>query len=428
MAQPNDPVTLYEGTLELVKDDTISRGAGSVVAKWFPSVGNVFEVRLDDYKNTKWLTEQRATLIVPELNVSAEALITADMSEGLVTVRGVFKQSVEVGGAEKLSSVVFHLVNFVDFIGETLTDGEKNWRRHGFTQEDEQWRVIIHGLKNVREIYDALKTDGGYAVTHVGKLEKVSGKTFSSKEAVVVVNKLFWYLSFVKGLYSPPLLVVGFDDEGNKIWEFWKSRVNQPIWQDVSNWFPRNFPSLNTLFGNYMSVSENEELYEAIRNIINWYLESQSTRFPDQGIIWAQLGLEALAWTRFADKYISRDGFERLPMADRLRLLLSDSDIPIEIPKSLTELHKAAKEFNWNGPGSIAELRNKIVHPNLNEKDRQKLKTLGIMGKYEAQELCKWYLELALLRFFNYSGEYHNRLHRAANVLGKEPVPWSNEV
>ncbi len=306
--------------------------------------------------------------------------------------------------------------------------GRYGWRKDGLVQEDETWRVRVHALENRQEIFDLLKKEGGYAITHVGKIEKCDKSTFTVDEAESLVEKLFWYFSFLKGLYCSPFLVVGFDETDSKVWELWNTDRIQSDWRSKKNWLPKSSPSLSTLFKNYLIAVREEANFELIGSTIKWYIESQQTKDVSQGILWAQMGLEALSWVRFVDSHISKDGFERLPMADRLRLLLSSSKIPIEIPQQLTHLGEGAKAYNWkDGPQAIAEMRNKIAHPSVSQKDRNMLKKLGFHGHYELEELCRWYLELALLKFFNYSGEYHNRLHSGANVDDQELVPWASD-
>src|ERR1035437_8444321 len=85
---------------------------------------------------------------------------------------------------------------------------------------------------------------------------------------------------------------------------------------------------------------------------------------------------------------------------DQLRLLLSMSSIPLEIPPRLTELQKAAKEFNWpDGPQAFVAIRNRLVHPP---------KTKGRQGRtwpyFEAYVLGKWYLDLVNLSAFTQIG------------------------
>ena len=53
---------------------------------------------------------------------------------------------------------------------------------------------------------------------------------------------------------------------------------------------------------------------------------------------------------------------------------------------------------------------------------------LYTIGAYrEAKQLGLWYIELLLLRMFEYEGEYVSRLRGARLPGATEPVPWSNE-
>lgn len=100
-------------------------------------------------------------------------------------------------------------------------------------------------------------------------------------------------------------------------------------------------------------------------------------------------------------------------------MLFSSLDIPIDIPSSLPELQKLAKQFNWiDAPHAITEIRNSLVHPEHKRRGQ-------ISGAFfPAWNLGQWYLELALLRICEYSGTYGNRLILQRWVGNVEPVPW----
>ena len=424
-SKPNDAILLYEGNIELHQNEQIFTGAGKISIRWYPSVATIF--KFSSSEENFWSLEitSETLLKIPDLDAEVPVIVTNIIQGRQNTASGIFTKSIELVKKPDMQYLIFHLTGFPSFFGKLVTDTGNNLRSDRLVQEAAEWRLSIDALPDLKDTLKTLKDEGGYAITHVGKLERIDGASFGLDDAKNMLEKLYWYLSFLRGLYCHPLLVVGFDKAGNRSWEYWNASSLMSPWRDILSWFPLNDPKLDSLFENFLSSVEDENWYEVIRMVINWYIESQTSTFVQQGIIFVQLGLEALAWTQFADSYISRDGFEKLPLGDRLRLLLTHSGIPIDIPEKLTELKKVAKEYNWNGPSAIAELRNKIVHPSLNKKDKDKLNNLGLVGKHQIQELGKWYLELALLRFFNYSGEYHNRLDREAFDLAQSLVPWA---
>ncbi len=93
----------------------------------------------------------------------------------------------------------------------------------------------------------------------------------------------------------------------------------------------------------------------------------------------------------------------------------------MDIPAKLSKLDKLAKEFNWDGPKAISEVRNYIVHPG---KENKRLADRKI-PYYEILNLALWYLELALLHLFGHTGVYANRLQLGLYIGVVDLVPWA---
>ena len=112
---------------------------------------------------------------------------------------------------------------------------------------------------------------------------------------------------------------------------------------------------------------------------------------------------------------VSKEGFKKLPAADRYRLLLRSLDIPITIPSAARSLVAAGKaENSTDSPQVLTEVRNNRVHAG------RKGAKLDGDSDWEAWLLATWLLELTILALCNFKGEYWNRVNNA-----KEPVPWT---
>jgi hypothetical protein len=142
-------------------------------------------------------------------------------------------------------------------------------------------------------------------------------------------------------------------------------------------------------------------------------------------LILVQAALERLSWELLVrhKEILSADGFSRLPAADQIRLLLAQCSIPLSVPAALEEIIAAARQFNWNdGPQALVETRNKVIHPPKKEGAGQKTKTVRPeLPIYEACLLGQWYLELVLLRLFDFTGRYLNRTRKWQCT---DDVPW----
>lgn len=427
----NQPIQLYEGSLKITQTGTEYEGNGTVFFEWLPSPNVKFKVSIDDKQSENIKLGQGcltlSEIAIPvEIKISRIALlsnyITKDIAGGLI-------KPLIRGAGQNLSHIIFHLSNFYNLNGKPIST-LKVFYMGRLILEAGGWSISIDKLENFEDIIKSLESEGGYAITHVGKLQRTDNTSFTAEEAEDILEALRWFLSFSRGFWTSPILLVGYSSGGEKVWEKWSADKNNP-WQHILSWFPtrpQDEKSLSSLFPYFLRRWQNNTWNEPIRLAIHWYLESNSKAGGIQGsIVLIQAAFELLAWTLIVEekKIISQDAFEKLPAADKLRILLSQCSVPLAVPNSLTNLLKVAREYNWvDGAQALIEIRNAIVHSN--PKKRQKVLNRAFEEQIEAYELGIWYLELILLNLFEYKGEYWNRIAKkqwyGENI---EFVPWS---
>jgi len=322
-----------------------------------------------------------------------------------------------------IQQLVFHLFNFKDFIGIRRSSEQRGSSLYTIEHVElvsDSWRVELRSLVETRDNIKKLNAEGGYGLTHVGLLKKPDGATFAGKDAEEALHALKLFFSFAKGIWCNPLCAVGFDASGNRIWESWSSP--EAAWHSAFSWFdPHHSEQLTGLFPGFITKWNHEDWREALTEVIYWYQNSNSSRGIDAGIILTQAAIERLSYEYSVKdrKLIEANGFKDLRASDKLRLLFSSLDIPIDIPNSLPEMTKLAKQFKWiDSPHALTEIRNSLVHP----ENRRRGHYSDIYA--EAWNLGLWYLELALLRICGYSGSYSNRLASTRWVGTVEEVPW----
>jgi len=128
-----------------------------------------------------------------------------------------------------------------------------------------------------------------------------------------------------------------------------------------------------------------------------------------------------LSWTKFvSEKGLSEKGYEKLYASDKLRLILSESKIPLDIPNTLKFLSSLGKSKNWDGSQAVTEIRNKLVHPS--PKNLQELQKFNDNEMQDAYILTMWCLELTLLYLPGCKDEYVNRLIYMQPIGQPEPV------
>jgi hypothetical protein len=324
----------------------------------------------------------------------------------------------------KMSSLVFHLFNFVDLLGSRHSVQQNGTTMHRIEHVDlrcDQWHVELKSLTSTQEEIKNLKEEGGYRLTHVGGITRADNALFSGKDAQECLRALRFFLSFAKGGWCEPICVVGFDESGNRVWESWSSPMDP--WHAPLSWFdPHTDSQLTTLFPTFMKKWGNGDWREALEEVIYWYLNAN---FPHRGID-ASIILTQAAIERLSYEYAVKDksllllnGFKDLWASDKFRLLFSSLRIPLEIPKETPEIAKFAKDFNWlDAPHALTEIRNSLIHPE--HKRRGQLNSVY----YEAWNLGLWYLAMGLLAVCDYAETYGNRLNSKRWVGQVEKVPW----
>lgn len=335
-------------------------------------------------------------------------------------------EPVEIIGSDNtdISYVIFHIFNFVDLLGTRITNESSATTKHRIEHVDldcDDWNVELKSLLATRKNINKLKEEGGYKITHIGKIKNKIEPTFSGKSAKQILHSLRYFLSFAKGGWCEPVCAVGFDDDHNVVWQSWSS-PREP-WHSPLSWFdPHNSSQLVKLFPEFMAKCKDDDWSKSLHEVIYWYLNANySSRGVDAGIILTQAAIEKLSYEYVVKekRLITPKGFKDLWASDKFRLLFSSLNIPLEIPPETTNLQNLSKQHNWlDAPHGLTEIRNSLVHS-----DHKKSGQFDT-AYYEAWNLGLWYLEMGLLAICKYDQIYGNRLKQRW-VGQTEKTPWS---
>ena len=272
-----------------------------------------------------------------------------------------------------------------------------------------------------------VKARGGCAFTHLGDLRRLDGKLFTTNEATDIVEFLYWLLSFANGRRCGCVLAAGLRHLDQPLWEQWTA-YQTDVGDLGSTWFPAHLPAEGfTIAARAYELWRNKSKRDWFRYAVSLYTSSNNnTAGSEVELAKAQIALELLCWVvlREEQAILSEEGLEKLAAADRIRLLLSWSGIPLPIPSTLKKLTAAFVEASGaDGPLAVTEIRNSIVHPT--KKNLTKLEAYNHHARFEAWQLTQWYVEMVMLRLFNYQGRYDNRLDFNSWVGTYEKVPWT---
>jgi len=370
---------------------------------------------------------------LPEHGTSFDAFCKSS-SDGNI-YRPVLSQVQIRPQSTSISNAVFHLINWPEFLGQQdyilladTTQMPEVARCGRFSLTVGDWLITVAATESTSSAVKRLRENGGHIITHVGDVRRMDGEDFSTKDFDELLTLLSYFFSFSFARWSCPSLAVGYDTSGDRVYEqLGLARCASGAWQRSLSWFnEQRTDFFLELMPGFNRLWSNEVWRRPITEVIYWYVSANRTGSDsgvgvDSALLFTQAALELLSWTHCVlDKgMVSENAFKPrgLSAADRLRLLASSLDLPLEIPRCLTSLH-ARRGKKWkDSMDAITDLRNGLVHPGTE-------RSIPDGAYVDAWRLSQWYIELALLRLCSYSGSYSNRLRRKG-AWEIEPVPWS---
>lgn len=328
---------------------------------------------------------------------------------------GLYKSPfIRIQSQVKISSVSFKTLNFPQFHGST--DTWTNSSRLGATK-------LMHGAFRIKIIEDSSFTEnanllnkvGGYSVTHTGLIERCDSETFSVKEAEHILRGLRAFLSFCRGVGCGLTLVKAAYPDGRETIMEWGTAHTAPWSSGRDTWLPTMVDggdNLSQAFSGFWVLRKDPSWVNTLFRTIDWYLNSKGGPFH-VGIILVQAALESLCYKIAGPK-------EKGSTGEYLSSSIKNCGICTTIPsscESLAAFFKNRSHVGKDGPKAIAELRNDLVHA-------EKKYSENAEAEMDALRLGQWYIELILLKQFNYQGRYRNRL-AAAEESPFEMVPWA---
>ncbi len=428
----NEVIRFYEGPLQVIAEGQLFPGSGFVEQRWLPKPHIFLECR---YESRQWLNSLKAQVVLPpdaprRFDISLTSAGLAIQGEDVYATLAGHPIGLANGSPDALQSLLFHIPNFCWCQPDLVRDEALGKERAGRTVRvsADEWNINIDSVADYSfKEEDQLEKSSGNAITHVGIIQRKDGSTFSVQTGQQILKVLYYWLSFCRGNWVAPILAVGFDQTGKEVWKDWQDWTFRCS-ERVDTWVNRqNTFSLNqTLPGFYAKFSD--EFWKGpISNALSWYVESNRRASGlEASIILCQTALELLGWVSLVEdkKIISQSGFEDLPASDKIRLLLSNNGIPLEVPVFLADSIRLSKAYQWHdGPACLTGIRNALVHPGI--KNREKIERISPLAFFEVWSLGLWYLDLAFLKLFNYAGVYRNRLRRECPYDDAlEKVPW----
>lgn len=359
-----------------------------------------------------------SVLRIPSKNISIQVRHIR-LNVGEQRLEGVFLADKDwqifadgIDESSSLSSAEFYLPNF-------------HLKREALVSID-GWHIKITPVAESEKTIKSLKLQGGYAITHHAEIIVKDEKILTVKRIASILEGIYYFFSFARGFWTYPVLFRGYNDKKELIWEDYNisqkpMNTQSTDWQNVATWLDaQDNAGLEELSEKFFRKWLDERWYNSLRTAIYWYINANIGRRGIEGaIIQNQAAFELISWHVFVEirKALSEEGFKKLPAHDKIRLLLSETCLPNEVPQSLKHLYMIVKgNKNLVASKIITEIRNKLVHP----KKEDSSKEIG-----DCWTLAQWALSLVILNLLGYSGNYRNRLSEERREGRTEEVPWN---
>ena len=416
--EPNQPIFLTEEQVQFRIDGSLTSAPARVTQQLWPRPGVTIKVS-GVTRNPQPISESSSesdSKRVVRYPITSEGPAKVQLENGVwvavvPTSWITFQQEAELHLQQNPSTVLDtgKPITRLQFDLLNVTGDLFNWP---LPLQAQSSMVQIKPVPNLIELEKVLRTDSGYAVTHRAMVQRSEGEPFSRYEAEIFLRGLEHFVSFACGSQCGATNVVGFDAQGDEAWKQWGS-------YHVSPWVRRRSWSDVTVRGDLAEMFERFSLKyskdrEHLDRILGWYLYSNESSAQDLSIVLNQTVLEILT-------SVMPGGTGKKP-GERIAALLCKHGIDPQIPDAFSELTLLANQNGFeHGPHSLVAIRNSMVHPDT------KVEMNTIDTYHEAKQLGLWYIELLLLRMFEYDGEYASRLVDVHLAGATEPLPWSNQ-
>ena len=333
-------------------------------------------------------------------------------------VQGILNGSSVPAASPAAAKLIGHIANLGYFIE---TSGPPGGPQHWTTKVrwvSDNWQVDLAPTKKADDLTKALKASGGYGLTQVCTLQRSDGQPFAPDEGAATLKELGDFLSFARGQRIACVLWKGQSGDGRVLRE--ELRVPTVARWDIprSWWDDHHGELLREVYPGFARLWRDPLWRHPLGSVVYWYTHSNTAASGVEGsLILSQAALEMLSWTFLvqARRSLSKQGFKDLRASDKIRLRLDSLGIPITVPQETIELQQAAKTHKWvDGPHALSEMRNALVHPDLERRLQYSNKLLR-----DVWQLAQWYIELAVLRVCGFSGQYSYRLGPPSHKLRK---------
>ena len=338
-----------------------------------------------------------------------------------VTIEGYINHGHIRSKNAEVDYVDFDVVNFDKYFGKLIKYNDKLFAgRMEFNSGD--FEIIVDKRFDfTKELDERLKDRDAHIITHSGRIIRKDKKPFKTNIINQVLDDLSISFSFMCGRYVDICAAFGYKNKEN-VYRLWRETFISPYrfipnWKDtISNY--HNIEKYLTLMNNKLI----DDYYnEALRQAVDWYLQSFDGLTLENNLISIQICLETLSYIVLVEqeKMLTDDEFDENLATKNIRTLLDVCSIPYG-KDDLFLFDSYINDRFDDGVDLLIYYRNKIVHPTR----KRNRATITVEDVWNIIQVGTRYVELVILNIIGYRGEYSNRL--VDRAYGKvQLVPWN---
>ncbi|MFB9372308.1 hypothetical protein [Kitasatospora albolonga] len=427
--QPGEPIKLYAGPIDGLSSTEV---AGVVELTCGPRLSLDWKVEGGDFIDFAFRSDVSLVLHRQDGNMQLQG-VPRDNDGG-------WSNGAVFGDADApLKRIVAHWFNVprlrgsVDLKQET-SDGAYSWQgRARWRFETGGWKITLDVRPDHSDVWADFHGSQIYVMTHVMELCRADGSSFTAHQAEPVMSALHVGLSFALGQWVAPMLPVGLGEQGEILWEDWRSLHCDPAQRRGSAWwYEQETDSLEDFLARAIAEFVDPARRAALRLQMMFAITATVDRgFVEQRITSAAAGLEHIMWQNLvlSGKLTKQEYESRAwPAARLLRKALAEAKIPVDIPDDLlptvdryVKKRRSLYGENLDCPDVVTRMRNRIVHPKEDQAELYELEGLVT----EVWLAARHYLTLLILNSVGYRGIYRDLRKISGWVGDVGTVPWS---
>jgi hypothetical protein len=420
-AAPNENVMLHEGSYQMKQYGQTLEVEGQIRFTWFPLIKIIFSGTVISGGEANLNHLEELELLIAGVPIGTGLLYHRKLpgENRPYTFEGHSFHCTIGPASTPVGKIRFMLPNMRELFGKEICDTVSGNHQDGrFFFEDDDYKITIDKLVNFADLWQLLRTKGGFMLLYSGKLEKKSG-SFLVSDLKDYLFSVAHFLYLLNGQRTAPLFLEAGDGEGTIFRDYPCHNIQiykqNGCWSDFQ-WFD----DLSPLWQAFRKLWVVDKDRDFLMTVLHWYVEANSgAAFIEGSIILAQTALELLFNWFIVEKkgLISKKDAKKKSAEENIRLLLTTIQGSLDIPPACEELLQL-KDIT-DGPHALTKIRNALVHGD-EYKRVNFLMEVDYNAKYQALKLARWYIELTLLYILGYQGRYFNTAFRV-----NENVPWA---